>query len=201
MPDEQWLPVVGYEGHYEVSDHGQVRSVTRTLTYEGRWGPMARLFPGKVLTPNTLWDGHLQVCLVLPGQRQKKTTKKIHLLVLTAFVSPRPDGLLGCHEDGDPTNNHVDNLYWGTHSDNALDTVRHGNNPCANKTNCPRGHPLTPPNLMPSQLKRGYRSCLACSRARSSSGVAWRSDPEWFQRLADQYYAAIVHTAPLKRVG
>lgn len=81
-----WLPVVGYEGHYEVSDHGQVRSVARTLTYEGRWGTMSRFFPSRVLTPNPTWDGHVQVCMVAPGR--KKATKKIHIMVLTAFVSP-----------------------------------------------------------------------------------------------------------------
>lgn len=50
----------------------------------------------------------------------------IHRLVLEAFVGPRPDGLEARHRDGDPTNNRLDNLLWGTSSDNENDKRRHG---------------------------------------------------------------------------
>ena len=53
-------------------------------------------------------------------------TVKVHTLVLIAFVGPRPDGLMCCHNDGDPTNNHLDNLRWDTGSANMQDMIRHG---------------------------------------------------------------------------
>jgi HNH endonuclease/Homeodomain-like domain len=51
----------------------------------------------------------------------------VHRLVLETFVGPCPDGLLTCHNDGDPTNNRVNNLRWDTPKANAADRVSHGN--------------------------------------------------------------------------
>lgn len=50
----------------------------------------------------------------------------VHRLVLEAFVGPCPEGMEGCHEDGDPTNNDLTNLRWDTHKGNMLDSVKHG---------------------------------------------------------------------------
>ena len=50
----------------------------------------------------------------------------IHRLVLLAFVGPCPDGCECRHLDGDPTNNHLDNLCWGTLQENWEDRRRHG---------------------------------------------------------------------------
>jgi hypothetical protein len=104
--DEQWRPVPGFEGKYEVSDLGRVKSL--------RWTPPRILRPG----PSNY--GHLSVAL---GQRN---TRMIHQLVLLAFVGPRPPGQEARHLDGDPANNRLDNLCWGTRGDNIRDAVRHG---------------------------------------------------------------------------
>lgn len=50
----------------------------------------------------------------------------VHRLVLTAFVGPCPEGMEGCHEDGDPSNNRATNLRWDTHKNNQLDMHKHG---------------------------------------------------------------------------
>ncbi|RUU22663.1 HNH endonuclease [Mesorhizobium sp. M7A.F.Ca.AU.002.06.1.1] len=50
----------------------------------------------------------------------------VHLLVLEAFVGPRPDGLEGCHNDGNPDNNRLDNLRWDTPESNQADRIAHG---------------------------------------------------------------------------
>lgn len=50
----------------------------------------------------------------------------VHVLVLTAFVSPRPDGMEGCHKDGDPANNRLENLRWDTRKANLEDMLAHG---------------------------------------------------------------------------
>lgn len=49
-----------------------------------------------------------------------------HLLVLTAFIGPRPEGMQGCHKNGDRGDNRLSNLKWGTHLENFLDKCRHG---------------------------------------------------------------------------
>jgi hypothetical protein len=51
----------------------------------------------------------------------------VHVLVLETFVGPCPTGKQACHWDGNPANNRLGNLRWGTLSDNTLDRLRHGN--------------------------------------------------------------------------
>ena len=53
----------------------------------------------------------------------------VHVLVLTAFVGPRPEGLYGCHRDDNPENNVLNNLYWGTPKENSNDKKLNGNQP------------------------------------------------------------------------
>lgn len=53
-------------------------------------------------------------------------TRFVHHLVLEAFVGPMPEGHEGCHRDGDRTNNHLGNLYWGTRAENVRDAIEHG---------------------------------------------------------------------------
>ena len=102
---ERWRPVAGGEG-YEVSDFGRVKSL--------RWTPPRILKPG----PSNY--GHLSVVL---GPRN---TRMVHQLVLIAFVGPRPPKMEVRHLDGNPANNRLENLCWGTRSDNIRDAIRHG---------------------------------------------------------------------------
>lgn len=125
---ERWLPVVGYEGIYEVSSLGNVRSLTRIVI--GKW---PRRIPTKVLRLIKHKEGYR--CVTLYG-RGKPGKQLAHHLVLEAFVGPRPPGKEGCHGDRDRAHNDVDNLRWGTRSDNMQDAVRHGthNRLAANRT-------------------------------------------------------------------
>lgn len=68
-------------------------------------------------------DGHLTVNLYRNG---KAVGKPVHRLVLETFVGPAPEGLIGCHNDGNPGNPHLDNLRWDTHASNTHDMVAHG---------------------------------------------------------------------------
>lgn len=52
--------------------------------------------------------------------------RKVHRLVLRAFKGECPDGMEGCHNDGDPGNNHIDNLRWDTPANNHADKIAHG---------------------------------------------------------------------------
>lgn len=110
----EWRAVVGYEGIYEVSSHGDVRSIARGF---GRGTKKAKL------TGHTEADGRRTI--VLYNAPEKPRSFKIHTLVLTAFVGPKPHGMECCHNDGNPGNNHLSNLRWGTHSDNEKDKTIH----------------------------------------------------------------------------
>lgn len=119
MSSERWLPVVGYEGFYEVSDHGRVRTVPRRVPCgENR----TRSVPPRVLTPG--FDGAYYH--FTPVREGKQATKKLHHAVLEAFVGLRPQGTETRHLDGDPGNNALSNLCWGTKVENAADRISHG---------------------------------------------------------------------------
>ena len=161
MSEEQWLPVVGYEGLYEVSSEGRVRSLDRWI--EKRNGSRC-FYRGTLLKPGRTESNHLFV--VLPSRNGgPRVNARVHRLVLEAFVGPCPEGMEGCHRDDNPTNNHIENLRWDTHSENTLDRVRNGIHHLANKTHCPYGHEYTPENtyIIPSS---GGRVCRECTRLR-----------------------------------
>lgn len=91
-------------------------------------------------------------------------TRTVQSLVLEAFVGPRPEGLLALHRNDDCRDNRVENLYWGTRTDNQHDRVRNGRDPNARKTHCPAGHPYSGENLRisPTRNGRGNRICREC---------------------------------------
>lgn len=157
---EEWRDITGYEGYYQVSDLGRVRSVSRIIVNSlGR----TQHRKGRVLRASPNADGYPRV-----GLSQASVVKDayVHALVAMAFLPPPAPGEEVCHYDGDPGHNVVSNLRWGTRTENLLDAVRHGTHFQAKKTHCPRGHALTPDNLAPSSLPR--RQCLACTRKTGS---------------------------------
>jgi hypothetical protein len=117
---EIWKAVPGYEGFYEVSDLGQVRSLPRIVLQASRWRtPIERFFPGIALRPGIASNGYPTVSLC--GQ-----TFCVHDLVLTSFVGSRPVGMVARHLDGVRTRSTLANLVWGTPVENADDSARHG---------------------------------------------------------------------------
>lgn len=186
MNEERWLPVPGYVGEYEVSDRGRVRSLPRTITYVSpRSGnPVSRPAGGVVLKASShCKSGHQMVAL-----RSQKLFY-VHHLVLAAFVGPKPEGMEALHRDGNPANNDLSNLRWGTRGENILDAVRHGTHQMARRSHCPRRHLLVQPNLVPSKLPT--RQCLACDRARRSMRGHGHSE-DWFRADADRRYREIM---------
>ena len=187
---ECWKPVNGYEGIYEVSNHGRVRSVDRTVT---RSDGQVHRRKGKLPRTPLNQRGYQVVNLCIQGKCQIRT---VHSLVAETFIGTRPEGMEVCHNDGSKTNNHVDNLRYGTSSENKLDNVRHGTHTNAAKTHCPLGHELFAENIPPSIAKLGKRTCLACSRARRRVHRHPELKPQ-LQALADSYYQSIL-TNPKK---
>ena len=179
---ERWLPVLGFEGMYEVSDHGRVRSLDRVV-YAGRG--RTRLQNGRIVALNTHVGGYRLAHLYKDNAR---TAKLVHRLVLESFGGDRPDGTEVCHNDGNPGNNALSNLRWDTHTENVRDTYRHGTAFPLTKTHCPHGHLLSAPNLAVADLRAGRRRCLACTRAQKT-----KSEP-FSKNLADRRYAAIMQS-------
>ncbi|WP_052459590.1 HNH endonuclease [Tessaracoccus massiliensis] len=162
---EQWK-VVLWAPAYEVSDRGRVRSVARTVVDSlGR----TRQLRGVALALSRNNYGHLYV-------RLRSTVRAyVHRLVLEAFIGPCPAGHECCHRNDDPSDNRVENLYWGTRADNMLDRVANGKHHMARRTHCKHGHEYTPGNTFYNPSKSATtRLCKRCDEIRVAEYTAKR---------------------------
>lgn len=114
---EEWRTVYGFEGGYEVSSHGRVRSIDRAVV--NKCG-VVKLLKGKILRPGIASNGYPSVAL------GRGSTKMIHALVACAFIGPCPVGQEVRHKDGDRKNPARFNLEYGTRGDNMNDAKKHG---------------------------------------------------------------------------
>jgi len=166
---EEWRPVTGYEGLYEVSDRGRVRSCGWVSQSRNRHGEIRRTIKPTILKPmpHVSW-GHLRVGLRKDGKRSRFM---VHRLVALAFLPPAPANKpLVLHRDGNPANNHKSNLYWGDNKDNTQDAIAHGT--------LPRGEQASQSKLTEDQVR--------AIRARRQSGATLRA-------LANEY--GVTHRA------
>lgn len=109
---EEWRDVLGWPA-YQVSDWGRVRKF------------LAR---GRMRYPAVQQgSGGYQIVKLCRGGEARSF--RVHRLVLAAFVGPAPAGHQGCHNNGDPSDNRLDNLRWDTPAGNALDKKAHGTQP------------------------------------------------------------------------
>ena len=121
LPDEDWLPVVGWEPYYEVSSLGRVR---RKANSPCRY-KTAKILRQKQMKHETMEKGYLQVTLKNDALGAK--TLYVHRMVCEAFHGSAPDPTFQCcHGDGDPHNNKKGNLRWDTRSANEHDRILHG---------------------------------------------------------------------------
>jgi predicted XRE-type DNA-binding protein len=119
---EQWRPIEGYEGLYEVSNLGQVRSVDRVVV--GSRGCQKPL-KGKLLKQHAHpKKTYIKVRLSKEGQ---KRNWDVHRLVAFAFLGSPPEGHIVCHGPKGRRCNEVTNLSWGTREkNNGPDMLRDG---------------------------------------------------------------------------
>lgn len=150
LPGEQWRPIPGWEGRYEASSLGRIKSLKRPFVPEDR-----------LLRPHLTQDGRWRV--ILSGGRGLHPGFLVHRLVALAFhgLPPTPKHEV-CHGDDDRTNNTAANLRWGTKSENALDAVRNGLHHEVRKTHCAEGHEYSPENTY--RTPQGRRRCRRCRR-------------------------------------
>lgn len=161
---EKWLPVVGYEGLYSVSDLGRVRSEARVILRKD--GRQQRILERIKKSPVD-GRGYPRVALYRPDHPNGETLL-VHRLVMEAFVGPCGDGLEVCHNNNIPTDPRLVNLRYGTRSENLLDKRIHGTHNNSNKTHCPQGHAYDAVNTYYDR-KRNARHCKACKSAREAA--------------------------------
>lgn len=150
---ERWCPIPGYEGLYDVSDLGRVRS----------WIPWRKRPLPHILTGGSDGRGYRNVTLCAGGHERHEA---VHRLVALAFIGPRPEGHQTRHLDGDPSNNALVNLCYGTQSENQQDSIRHGTmrNGNTDKPECIAGHAFDEANTYIAA--DGTRDCRKCRAKR-----------------------------------
>jgi NUMOD4 motif/HNH endonuclease len=158
----EWRDVVGYEGLYQVSDDGQVKSLARLI--RNAHGTVQWRVAERIRKSHRHPDGHLLVGLSRGGVKE---SCPVHQLMAKAFLAESWfPGAEVCHNDGVHAHNRVGNLRWGTSSDNRLDSVKHGTHAQAGKVQCPQGHWYTPENTRIESRRDGgsARRCRTCAR-------------------------------------
>lgn len=126
--DETWKPIPGYEGFYEVSDLGRVRSLDRAVPRAANAKSGAIQLTGRTIKPHINYaggrqGGRLTVALTKDSIRSNFL---VHRLVAQAFI-PNPNNLSDAtHIDHNPLNNAVSNLEWLSHRQNIRDSVHAG---------------------------------------------------------------------------
>jgi hypothetical protein len=118
--EEEWKDVVGFEGLYQVSNLGRVKSLPRTnICVNGK--PLTTR--GMILKNTKNHRGYYEVNLFKRNDRKHKC---IHVLLAETFI-PNPDNLpLVLHKNDIKLDNRIENLYWGNHNDNMKDRLSNG---------------------------------------------------------------------------
>lgn len=114
--NEQWKDVIGFEGVYQVSDQGRVKSLNRKDS-------RGHTRPGKILQPIKHGAGYLYVNL---SNANIANPTLIHRIVLEAFVGTCPNNMEACHLDCNKHNNQLSNLRWDTRAGNRVDSINAG---------------------------------------------------------------------------
>ena len=120
LQDEKWKDVQGYEGMYQVSNHGRVKSLGQRVAYKSRWGTVAyRDYPAKIMHPTDNGNGYLIVSFRKNGHRKNYY---IHRLVAEAFIGTIGDLEIN-HIDYNTKNNAVANLEIVSRKENVNHSV------------------------------------------------------------------------------
>lgn len=117
--DEIWKDIPGYEGKYQASSEGRIKSLERVIHSSNQNGEFDYLLKERILRPGNRGN-YLMVVLNDPRQ-----TFAVHHLVMVAFVGER-DGMYVLHANGDPKDNRLMNLRYDTQTENVYDVYRQG---------------------------------------------------------------------------
>lgn len=120
---EIWKDIPGYEREYQASTEGRIRSLTRQITQKSRWGTFfTRTVKGRILRPGRYCEsGHVSVVL-----KKGSNGKPVHQLIMLTFKGPTPEGQEIRHLNGDSTDNRLENLFFGSRTENIIDVYKTG---------------------------------------------------------------------------
>mgnify|MGYP002521757405 CR=1 FL=1 len=124
MTEESWKDIPGYEGRYQASTEGQIRSIDHFVNGKNPYtgAPFKRLVRGRVLRPGQFCkNGHMSVVLCHGAKGSP-----VHQLIMLTFVGPTPEGQEIRHKNGNPKDNRLCNLEFGTRTENILDVYYQG---------------------------------------------------------------------------
>lgn len=113
---EHWKDIIGYEGLYQVSDRGRVKSLSK-------YDRLGRFHSERILSMCDNGKGYLVVNLKVNGSQRMRT---VHSLVATAFLPNVENKPCVNHKDGNKRNNSAENLEWVTFSENTIHAVENG---------------------------------------------------------------------------
>ena len=121
---EQWRDIQGFEGLYQISDHGRVKSNDRVISQSNRYGTTTiHVYKGRILKESMNPNGYIHVDL----HKEGKTIRfLIHRLVAIHFLEKQDGQNIINHLDGNKSNNTVSNLEWCTQSQNIQYAYDHG---------------------------------------------------------------------------
>ena len=129
MEKEIWKDILGYEGLYQASTMGRIRSMDRKVI---RSDGQIRNFKSKIIKPVKKIKNN-ETLFVSLSKNNRLKTYTVHKLVMLAFKGERPEGCQICHGNGDVTDNRLDNLRYDIPSENAIDMYRYGGKSGAGK--------------------------------------------------------------------
>ena len=155
---EIWKDINGFEGCYQISNYGNVRSLDRIKNH--------RLYYGQIMSQSTDKDGYKDVALRLDGKRKYF---RVHRLVAEAFVhNPKPDiyNIIN-HKDGVVDNNKADNLEWCDTSYNQWHRCHVNNHPPTNEW-----HRKKVKAIMPNGEEKYFNSAVECAKYFNVSSTA-----------------------------
>lgn len=121
---EIWKDIKGYEGYYQISNFGRVKSLDRIVKRNSKFGNLH--LKEKILVPTSDKDGYL--CVMLHRKNKVIRSVKVHRLVANHFI-PNPENKSTVnHKDGNKINNNINNLEWATRSEQTQHAYKLGLN-------------------------------------------------------------------------
>lgn len=127
MEEEIWKDIPGYEGYYQVSNMGRVKSLDRTMIIEHPIGGQRTVLrKGKILKNKVNNHGKNMVSL---SKNNKIKESNVSRLVLLAFTGMPNKDQECCHRNDIQTDDTLSNLYWGTRKENIIDKERNNKQP------------------------------------------------------------------------
>lgn len=158
---EVWKPVVGFEGRYEASSFGRVKSLARLVPTPRAGGVRMLHRKERLLRPSRQPDGYQHVTFSLEG---KHYTRSVHRVVCEAFHGARPAGMTVAHGNGRRHDNRASNLRWASLRDNLGDRKAHGTLPWGERHHASR--------LTEQQVNEIRASPLSASKMAAMMGMA-----------------------------